>query len=160
MELLKSLIIVAVVLIYWKFVYYPYHKKDYTPISFFFIGGGLFFYGLYLFFNERVIFSEISLVYYIMLGFLITSFTLLLISIKKSKLKTDIDITLTWAKKTFPFMPYWSWMIIAFPALFFILIATYGLLGQEHIAFWGMVFIAWIFSNLKLYKKHIRRGKK
>ena len=159
MELLKLTIILLVILVYWKFVYYPFHKKDYTPISFFALGGGLFFWGLYKFINESVTFSDIKTIYLLMCLFLTTSFFLLFIAIKKHTLKTDIDITLTWAKKTFPFLPYGFWMIISFPAIFFIQLATLDLLGPEHIALWGMIYLVWLASNYRLTKSFILENK-
>jgi|APSaa5957512622_1039677.scaffolds.fasta_scaffold30499_1 hypothetical protein len=157
MDPLKSLIILGCMLLYWKFIYYPFHKKDYTPISFFVLGGGLFFYGCYGFIQGVSNFHNIKFVYIIMVIFLACSFSLLLIAIKKHGLKTDIDITLTWAKKTFPFLPFWFWMIISFPAIFFVQLATFDLIGAEHIAIWVMVFIAWVFSNFRLTRNYILR---
>lgn len=158
LDVLKSAIIIAVVLLYWKFIYYPYHKRDYTPISIFIIGATLFFIGIYAFFFEKsVILSDVLILYSIFFLFLAVSFTEVLIGIHKHGLRKDVDITLTWAKRVFPFVPFWGWMIIAFPALFFIPVATLKILGPEHVVFWGMVFLAWVASGLKLYRKEIAK---
>jgi hypothetical protein len=152
---LKSLIILGAILLYWKFVYYPFHKKDYTPISFFILGGGLFFYGVYIFLIGNTTIQNIIVIYSTMCIFLLASFSLLFMAIRKHGLKTDIDITLTWAKKTFPFLPFWFWMIISFPAILFIQLATFDLMGEEHLILWGMIFLAWIFSNYRLARDFI-----
>ena len=152
-NLIKSIIILLVVLLYWKFIYYKYHEEDYTPFSFFSFGAILFFIGLYEFIRSNVIYSNITLIYGACLIFLVISFSLVIYGIKKRGLNKKVDITLTWTKKVFPFVPFWFWMIIAFPALFFIMLATYYLLGPEHIIFWAMVFLAWIASNVRLIRK-------
>lgn len=158
LNILKSLIIILFIILYWKFVYYPLHKKDYTPISFFVVGGILFFVGIYAFFFKKIInFENIKILYSILFIFLVVSFSMVVVGIKKHKLSSDVDITLTWAKRTFPFLPFWFWMIIAFPALFFVMVASNYLLGREHIVPWSMIFLAWVASNLRLYRKKLAK---
>ena len=155
LNLIKSIIIIAIILFYWKFVYYRYHKKTYTPISFFVVGGILFFIGLYNFIKGNIVIKDIIILYSICLVFLVVSFSFVIYAIQKHGLKKDVDITLTWTKKIFPFLPFWFWMLIAFPAIFFIMAATYFLIGPEHAVVWLMIFLAWIKSNLRLYNKEI-----
>jgi hypothetical protein len=158
LDVLKSVSIVLIVLLYWKFIYYRYHKDSYTPISFFIVGGTLFFIGIYAFFFENsVIFENIRILHYILPVFLIVSFAMVITGMHKHKLDSDVDITLTWTKKILPFIPFWFWMIIAFPVLFFVIIATYRLIGNEHVVIWSMIFLAWIASNRRLYKKRIEK---
>lgn len=154
LDVLKSAIIIVIILLYWKFVYYKYHKK--APLSFFVIGGPFVIYGIYLFAKGLVTFSDVAAISYIVLFFLIISFSLVLVAIKRHGLKSDVDLTLTWARKTFPFLPYWFWMIIS-PVLFFFVVSTYWLIGREYVIFWGMIFLAWIFSNRRLYRKEIAK---
>jgi hypothetical protein len=158
LDVLKSVMIVLVVLLYWKFVYYKYHKNAITPISYFAIGALLVFIGFYAFFFEgSVTFENVRIIHYIIPAFLIVSFLMVIRGINKHGLDDDVDITLTWTRKTFPFIPFWIWMIIAFPALFFIAIATYAILGPEHIVFWSMIFLAWVASDRRLYQKRIAK---
>jgi len=150
----KITLIIAGVILYWKFVYYKYHRKNFTPISLCIGGGILFLYGLYLFsIKKSVIFQDVATLYFILVAFIAISFVLTIIGISKHGLNKNIDITLTWAKKMFPFIPYYFYYVfIDLPVFFFMLVATYGTLGQEHVFFWSLVLLAWVASGIKLYK--------
>jgi hypothetical protein len=154
MDLVKIILIIAVVGLYWKFVYYKYHGKDFTPISLCVGGGILFIYGFYLFFIKKsVFFQDVAILYFIMLIFAAMSYTLTVIGISKRGLSKNIDITLTWIKKFFPHIPPYFWYVfVDVPAFFFVLVATYGILGQEHIFFWGLILSAWVVSGIRLFK--------
>lgn len=155
-DVAKSISIILAVLLYWKFVYYKYHEKDITPISFIVGGGALAIYGFYAYYFEKSIsFNNIVPTIYIFLAFAVFSFISLLFVVHKWGLHKGNDITLTWLKKTFPFVPYWFWMIAVLPAFFFIMIATYKFLAKEYILFWIMILLAWIRSNIRLYKNYI-----
>ena len=158
MNPLKIALIILGVLLYWKFIYYKYHTKPITPFLYFSVGGLLTLYGIWLFFIQKTITTiQIIPIYATTLIFLIVSFYLVVVAVKKHKLKKEIDITLTWAKKNFNFLPYEFWMIISAPAIFFIMISTYYLLGEEHITLWAMILLAWIFSNYKLTKNYLSK---
>ncbi|VVB79641.1 Uncharacterised protein [uncultured archaeon] len=152
MDFVKGIIIILCVLIYWKLVYYKYHTKSITPFLFFFAGGASFFVGLWAVISNRINFQEILPIYYLVAGYMLFSFILVFVGISKKGLGKKVDITLTWAKKVFPIFPFYFWMLVAFPALFFIMLATLFFLGQEHIFFWAMVLLAWILSNYRLFK--------
>ncbi len=153
--MIKEIIIVLVVILYWAFVYYPYHKRDYTPISIIVGGGILVFVGIYGFVSGIVSIYNILSIAITLLVLMGISFILLLIAIRKHGLKTDIDITLTWIKRKLGK----SWvnvaLIIAYPSLFFVIAGTYVLLGKEYYVLWIMIFAAYIISNVKLFVRYI-----
>jgi len=156
LDVLKSAMIIIVILLYWKFVYYKYHKKAITPILFFLAGGISFFIGIYTLINHRVSFEDIKYVYYALMVFALFSFASVIYAVSKHGLNNDVDITLTWCKNVFPFVPYYFWMVVAiFPSFFFITFTTYYALGNEHVVLWAMIFIAWIRSNVRLYRKEV-----
>ena len=152
MNILKILLIILCVLLYWKFVYYKYHKRDFTPISYFIFGGILVILGIYFFAKGWVSFSNVRIIYLLMAFSLLGAFTLVSYGVKKKGLVKDVDITLTWAKKTFPKISYHFWLILAFPAIFFMIISTRHILGEEFIFFWLMILLAHTASNYRLYR--------
>lgn len=158
LNLVKSLIIIIVVLLYWKFVYYRYHRKLITPLSFVFVGGAIGLYGVYCWLIDKTVYYQnVKFLYFISVVFGIVSFSLVLVAMSKHKLKKDIDITLTWTDRILgrPFVYFM--ILIAFPAFFMIMLGTYVLLGKEHIILWIMIFLAWIASDIRLYRKEVMR---
>ena len=108
-------------------------------------------------FQKTLSFQDISILYHISIVFLAVSFTFVFLGMKKHGLKKGIDITLTWTDKLLgkPFI--YIIMIISFPAFIIILMGTYKILGQEHIIFWSMIFLAWVVSGYKLLTKYVLR---
>ena len=158
LNLVRSIIIILIILLYWKFVYYPYHKKN-VNLSLFLSGTViLFFIGIYsFFFAKTVAFYDIAAIYSLIFIFMTGTVILEGISLKDHKLDGDVDLTLALFRQIMPFIPHWFWLIIAFPALFFIAAGTYTILGKEHVLFWAMIFIAWVFSDIRLYHKRIAK---
>lgn len=160
LDVLKSAVIILVVLIYWKFVYYKYHKEDFTPIS---VGSAsviLVCIGIYaLFFERSVVFAEISFLYYVLVVFLVGTCILEGIALSKHEMDKDIDITFSWLNRKLPFIPVWLWMTLAFPAFLFMIIATFKLFGKEYFVLWAMILLAWAASGVRLLKVIKKRMK-
>ena len=154
LEVLKSLAIILVVILYWKFVYYKYHKRDITPILFFVLGGALAIYGFYSwFFEKSVAFNDIAVLAYVFLAFAAISLSIVIIALRKHGFVKDVDITLTWIKKHFGKTIAYLCMPFALVIYVFIMFATYRILGKEYIIFWIMILGAWIKSGIVLLKK-------
>jgi len=157
LNLIKSLIIILVVLLYWKFVYYKYHKKPITPLLFAVLGSILAIIGFYFWFMDKgVRFKEIIPLFYVLLLFITLSFIFALIGIKKYDLNPKIDITLSWVDKTFGRIFVYLTMIGTYPVLIFNMIATFILLGKEYVVFWMMIFVAWTISGTKVLRYLIK----
>lgn len=150
---IKILIIILVFILYWIFIYYRFHYSDFTPISLIVIGIFLAIFGGFKFFKDgNVNFIDIKIIYFIGVLFLAISYILILCSVKKHGLKKKVDITMTFlnkigGKKLAVFMA-----ILGFPSFFFMMAATYILIGPEHIYAWGMIFLAWSVSGIRLFK--------
>lgn len=151
MEYLKILIIVAVILIYWAFIYYRFHRSDYTPISM--LAGGLVLaaFGVYGLVNGKVFLSDISLVYFVLLIFLTGSCVLVGSGSRKRGLSKQIDVTMTFWKKKANWIPRF-FMVFTYPLFLFMMLGTRFLLGPEHVFAWGMIFLAWTVSGIKLIR--------
>src|SRR3989344_3997005 len=150
-EYLKPVLIVLTVLIYWIFVYYPYHYSNYTAISFIVGGGILFFIGIYsLFFEKSFGFKEIKALYLTVLAFSIVSEILILIAFIKHGFVEEIDITWFWVYQNLGFPIAIFAILMSFISYLFILAGTYRILGKEHVYLWGMILIAWFVSNVRL----------
>jgi len=157
LDLIKSLIIILVVILYWKFIYYKYHTKPITPILFAIFGLILASVGFYYwFFKKIVLFKEIQPVGYILLLFITLSFIFILIGIKKHGLNPRLDITLSWVDKNFGRIFVYLTMIGTYPVLIFTMFTTFVLLGKEYIVFWIMIFIAWTISGIKVLRYLIK----
>lgn len=127
-NILKSLIIIIVVLLYWKFVYYKYHRKNITPITL--LTGALVssLFGLYeLFINKSANFEDIKIIYFCILFWLIFHTIFILIGIKRHGLNKDIDITLTFLYSKFGKVFVIFTMIGSFILPIFMVFGTYFL---------------------------------
>jgi len=156
MNLVLILTIIVAVLVYWRFVYYKYHEKDFTPISFLVVGVPLLFYGIYAFFFEKsVVLNDIKLIFIVGIIFLIIAFILDFIGIKKHGLKRKLDITLDWYNKIFGKKSICVLIILSFPGFLFLMAGTFRIFGQEHLFFWGLIFLAWVFSDIRLLKNYV-----
>ncbi len=155
--MIKAIIIILVVLIYWTIVYYRFHYKPYTPISL--IAGGFILgvIGLYGLFNGNVTFFDISLIYYIIIGFYVISHILIYLGAMKHGLIPGVDITLNWIKQRFGMWAVYLGCLIIYPLIFFVIAGTYLLLGKEQVYFWGLIIIAWTISNIKLLVRYVLR---
>lgn len=153
---LKPLLIVAVVVLYWLFVYYPNHYSSYTPISFVVGGALLFFIGIYGFFIKKdVKFKDLKYMYYVVLFFAVVSELFILIAVQKHGLVPGIDITWAWIAANLGVFAVVVAVILSFPVYLVFLAGTYKLIGKEHVYLWGMVCLAWIVSNTKLFIRFI-----
>ncbi len=158
MDWIKGTVVIIIILLYWRFIYYKYHEKNFTPLSFVLYGGFAGIIGFYsLFILKTVKFSDYNWLFYILAGFAAISFSLVLIGWKKHSLISGVDITLHWIDKVLgrPFV--YIAMLVTFPVFFFALAGSYTLLGKEHIFLWGMVILAWIKSNIRLFRHYILR---
>ena len=154
LDALKSAVIILAVLLYWKFVYYKYHKKDFTPISFFVVGGCLVVYGFYAWYFEKIVsFENIKIIASIFLVFAAFSLSLVFFAIRRHGFIKEVDINLTWIKKHFGIVFAYLCIFLAFPVYVFIMLGTYRILGKECIIFWALIILAWAFSNIRLIKK-------
>jgi len=155
-NVIKSLAIILAVTLYWKFVYYKYHKKDITPISIF-IGGIISiiigFYGFFI--DKSISFGDIIPVCAVSLVFLAFSFILIFIASRKYGLQKDIDITLTWIDKYLGRFWVYAAVVIAFPVFPFIIAGTYWLLGKEYIILWVLIGFAWFIDGPRILFRHI-----
>jgi len=150
-------------LLYWKFVYYKYHKRDFTPISVGFVSIALVSIGIYAYYFEgSITFKEIAALWFICVIFLIGAciFEGILLYKEGEKINKNIDITFTWLRKKMPFIPVWLYLLLSFPAFIFMLMATKRIFGEEYIILWIMVFIAWTFSTFRLNNYFFSRNKK
>lgn len=157
MEYIKVAIIVLAFLLYWFFVYYRFHYHDFTPISLIVSGAALAIFGGFEFFKGNVAFSDINLVYFIGIFFLTVSYVLVGMGTKKHGLRKEIDIMMTFLHKGAKWLPPF-FAVLGYPAFFFIMAGTYKLLGPEHIFAWGMIFLAWTVSGIRLFIR-IRKKK-
>jgi hypothetical protein len=153
MEYIKSAIIIVAFILYWTFIYYRFHEHDFTPISIMAAGAFLIFLGGYGFFTGNVAASDVKIIYMAGLFFLASSYVLVGLGTKKYGLKKEIDITLTFLNRLGG-----KWCVVvlsslAFPLFFFMMAGSYRLLGPEHICGWGMIFLAWTASGIKLAKR-------
>lgn len=156
LNILKSFIIILVIILYWKFVYYKYHKKDITPITLLSCALVSSIIGLYeLLIDKQIKFQQISIIYFAILFWLVFHTIFILIGIKRHGLNKDIDITLTFIYNKFGKIFVIFTMIGSFILPFFMVFGTYFLLGREHIILLAMIFLAWIASGLKLFFKKV-----
>jgi len=155
MNFIKVIIIILFVLLYWKFIYYKYHRKPITPISFFIFFSTFGVFGIYLLLKNLIFVSDIIPIYTVLSVWTLVSWILVIIAKNKHRLNDNIDITLTWCTKKIPFIPYYFWMIITFPAFFLMMLSSRFILGPEHIFLWGLIFLAWVKSDYILIKKSI-----
>jgi len=156
--MLKGIIIILIVLIYWKFIYYNHRTKDNAQFYVLIPAGIATLIGLYTyFFIERIAFSNINILFYTNVVYLSTGFILVFLASLKHGLKPKIDYTLSWFDKVFGrFFIYLSF-IIAYPAFFFMITGTYKVFGEEHIYLWILILGAWTVSQTKLFLRYVRR---
>jgi hypothetical protein len=152
MEYIKALIIIAAFLIYWVLIYYRFHYHDFTPISLIIGVATLAIFGGFEFFKGHVAFADVNVVYFIGAAFLTASYILVGIGAKKHGLRKEIDITLTFLHKRGKWFPR-VFAPLGYLAFFFMMAGTYRLLGPEHIFAWGMIFIAWAVSGIRLSRR-------
>jgi hypothetical protein len=155
LNLLKSFIIITLIILYWKFVYYKYHKNIITPLSFVVysaIIGGI---GFYEVIKGTIKFSDISLMFIIFSIWGLFSFFLVFVGWKKHGLIKKVDITLTFINKYFGRIFVYLAMIISFPVFYFDMAGSYYVFGKEYIIFWILILGAWIVSNIRLIRRAI-----
>ncbi len=153
---MKIIAIVLAIVIYWKFVYYPYHYSSYTPISFVVAGAVLFFAGIYgLFIKKDVKFKDLKYLYYVILFFAVVSEVFILLAVLKHGLLPGIDITWAWIAVNLGNIPLILIILLSFPVYLIMLAGTYKLIGKEHVFIWGMICLAWIVSNYRLFVTYV-----
>lgn len=152
----KPLLMFVVVVLYWIFVYYPYHYSAYTPISFVVAGTVLFFLGIYgIFIKKDVKFKDLKYLYYVILGFAVVSEIFILLAVHKHGLLSGIDITWAWIAERLGSAVAVLAAVLSFPVYYVMLAGTYKLLGKEHVYIWGLVCLAWTVSNIRLLIKFV-----
>ena len=150
--MIKVLIIILVFLFYWTFVYYRFHYSDFTPISVIVAGILLLVIGVRQFTIGNITLAEIKTVYLIGTLFLTLSYLLIAFAIKKHGLNKKVDITFVFLNKIGGKWLVYFFAALGFPSFLFIMAGTYYVIGQEHVYAWGMIFLAWAFSGIKLFK--------
>jgi hypothetical protein len=105
--------------------------------------------------DETVEFEHIKLVYAASVLFLLGSYALILLAVRKRPLNPEIDITLSWIDRTFGRPHVYISVILSFPAFALIVAGTRKILGPEHLWFWVMIFSAWFVSGVRLFGKTI-----
>jgi len=156
LNLLKSLIIIIGMLLYWKFVYYKYHEAPGGPLNFivwmtiFGLAGA---YGLLI--SKTLIFQNFKIVFIIFALCYFLGTILVYTATKKHGLTKGIEITYNWIyRHTGKFFVYLM-LVLIYPILFFTIAGTSFILGPEHVILWTMIFLAWIRSGYKLAKNYI-----
>lgn len=140
-------------LTYTLFVFFPFHRKAFTPLSIIIasaIAGSL---GIASFIRKEVLFQQVSLVFYILASLIFASLFFGLFIYKKGGI--GIDITLNYISKKFGMKAVYLFALILIPASLFVVYGTYSLLGKEHIFFWTVVFIFGSVSSLRTIKETI-----
>ena len=154
-DMIKEIVIILVVLLYWKLFYYN-HRSPKTSQFYLLIPAVIAcLAGIYSFFIGDAIPKNVYVISFIVLVYDALAFINIGLVLRKHKLNHKIDFTLTWIKKTLGIFFVYVAVIISFPALFFIVLGTYKLLGYEHIYLWVLVLIAWLVSGIKLFKNHV-----
>jgi len=147
----KIIAILVLVVLYWIFVYYPYHYFIYTPISGLVVAGACVVYGFYCFFIEKSVrFDDVRIVSYLISAMSVIMLIFVNLAITKHGLSNNVDIMLTFFRDYLGMSFAYVGMVIAWPCLLFVGIATYRIIGKEHIYLWVMLFLAWLASNVKL----------
>lgn len=154
--MIKALIIILAFVLYGVFVYYRFHYSDYTPISIIIVGTLLVALGMYEFFLGYITALDIKSIYLVGVFFLVVSYSFVALATKKYGLEKKVDITLTFLNKIGGKWLVYFCLVLAFPAFFFIMMGTHTLLGPEHVYAWGMIFLAWAVSNVRLFR-YIRK---
>lgn len=154
--MLKEVIIILGVLIYWKFIYYKYHSSKNAALvllipSIIALGIGLYSY----FFEKNIFFSDIKIIYWILIILYTISLFLVFLAIRKHGIKPDIDRLSEWTYRIFGEEILFLGAISNYVLYFFILIGTYTILGREHIYLWIMIIGAWIVSQGKLFLRYV-----
>jgi len=152
----KSFVIFLGMLVFWKFFYYKYHKKLAVAIMLSSVSAIFCLIGIYYAISNLFLTWDILALYYFFL--ICMSLTVILenLILMKHQMNNNIDITLTFFKKIMPFIPFWFWFAIAFPALFFIIVGANVIFGKEYIILGIMVSGAWVASLTRLFRRYIR----
>lgn len=157
LNLIKSLIIILAVLLYWKFVYFKYHKAPWGPLNFVFFIGIFSSIGAYAFFSESVVFQDFKNVFIVYAAFYFISTLLVYTAYKKHGLTSKIEITYSWIYWNFGKSAVYFVLILIYPALFFTIAGSRLIFGPEYIIIWILIFFAWIRSDIKIVRNYIFR---
>ena len=154
--MLPWIIVVIFIIFYWKCVYYPHHESDAVPISLFLLGLFLGSIGLFYFLAGQIttpiLMTNVIPVYTVFVLFMAAAYSLIYIGYKNKQnhINRHIDVFLSVMKK----LKLWSivplLIAISFPLVLFIVMGTFILFGSDHIYIWGLVFIGWIASDIRL----------
>ena len=146
----RGLLIVIGVLLYWVFVYYPFHYTIFTAIfmitsvSVLSIIGGY-----YLLIREIELKDVEPIVFLCFVGHLISIIFIFYFSLNYG-MSERVDITFSFIYHAFGLLPAVIIALMFFPAIVFLAIGTRKIFGEEYIYFWMMVLLAWIASGFKL----------
>lgn len=151
-KVIKPLVIVLAVMLYWVLIYYPFHYSKWTPISA--VAGGtiLLVLGAYsMFIKKEVKFRDVMPVYIVFLILMFISDIFLLIAATNNGLIPEVDITLSWIKGNFGLFTAIIADLLGYPVFIVLMAGTYKLLDKEHLYLWIMVFLAWSVSTIRLF---------
>ncbi len=154
--MLKEVLIILAVLLYWKFIHYKYHQSKYggfialipTTIA---IIVGLYSY----FFEKNILLFHFFVIYSIVAVYYLIGVIFISIASKKHGLSNKIDVIAEWTVRVFGKTFYAFALIVSLFLLFFSVVGTYRILGFEHIYLWAMIILAWSRSGIKLFRNYV-----
>jgi hypothetical protein len=149
-----TIFIVASLLILWNFfVYFPFHKRPITLLTFILVLVPLIVGGAYLLIIKKVIFSNIRYISYFWFFSITMAFIIEFFACKKHSLE-EVDIFLGYCKRKIGF-----WIVpILIPLssiVFLAFVSTYYIFGKNHFYAWIPIFIFWIISGIRLIKYRV-----
>ena len=157
-EIIKPIIIVLVVTIYWALVYYKYHYTSPGPLTLVLGGFVVGCVGLYGLLSGKATFEDIKILYYALVIFYIICHILLLFGFKKYGIKSKVDITAEWIKRNLGTAYVFIGMVSLYFLIIFVLLGTFTLLGKDHIYLWILILGAWTVSNTKLTMRFVKNN--
>jgi hypothetical protein len=155
-KITKPIAIVLTIILYWIFIYYPYHYSVYTPIGAAVIGTllvGLGFYSLFI--KKEIKFKQIRREYFIFLALMLISDICVIIASLDFGLIPQVDITLAWLRDNFGLVLTIVFELLSYPFFVLIFAGTYKILNKEHFYLWLLVFLAWTVSIARLFVNYV-----